>query len=96
MTATTTTTAFNPEEFLTSPEAVAEYLQSAFESRDVAVIADALGVAARAKGMSALAEATGLNRQALYRTLSAEGKPELSTVLKVTEALGVKLVPALA
>lgn len=84
---------FEPEAYLTTPEATLEYLQAAFESGEVAVIADALGVAARARGMSELAEKTGLSRQALYKSLSADGRPELATVLKVAQVLGVRLVP---
>ncbi|MDQ2859319.1 MAG: putative addiction module antidote protein [Pseudomonadota bacterium] len=84
---------FDPAEFLDAPEAVAEYLEAAFESGDHAVIADALGVAARARGMSQLARDTGLARPALYRALSPEGHPEFETVLKVLRALGVTLKP---
>ena len=51
---------FDPAEFLDTPEAVAEYLAAAFESADHAVIADALGVAAKARGMTQLARDTGL------------------------------------
>jgi probable addiction module antidote protein len=43
---------------------------------------------ARSKGMTKIARMTGLSREQLYRTLSAEGKPELATVLKVMAALG--------
>jgi len=87
---------FDPAEFLDTPQAVAEYLAAAFESGDHAVIADALGVAARARGMSQLARDTGLARPALYRALSPEGHPEFETVLKVLRALGVTLRPAVA
>jgi probable addiction module antidote protein len=84
---------FDPAEFLDTPEAIAEYLALAFESGDHAVIADALGVAAKAQGMSQLARDAGLARPALYRALSAEGRPEFETVLKVLRALGVTLKP---
>ena len=47
---------------LDTPEAIQEYLTDAFESEDGAVIAHALGVVARAKGMSTLADQTGLTR----------------------------------
>lgn len=87
-------TIFNPEDYLTTPEAVAEYLKSAFESGNTEVIADALGVAARAHGMADVAEQTGLSRQSLYRSLSPTGRPELATVLKVVRALGISLTPS--
>ena len=78
---------------LDTPEAIEEYLIDAFESGDSAVISHALGVVARAKGMSQLAEETGLARGALYRALSSEGNPEFSTVIKVAHALGFDLSP---
>ena len=76
---------------LDTPEALAAYLADAFTSGDLGEIADALGVAARAHGMSDLARKTGLSRSQLYASLSRTGRPELETVLKVTEALGVTL-----
>ncbi len=51
----------------------------------------ALGDVARAKGMSQIAKDTGLSRESLYRSLSEKGNPELSTVMKVFEALGLRL-----
>ncbi len=54
---TLATRPFDPAEFLDTPEGVAEYLASAFESGEHAVIADALGVAAKARGMTQLARA---------------------------------------
>ncbi len=93
---TLATRSFDPAEFLDTPESVAEYLASAFESGDHAVIADALGVAAKARGMTQLARDTGLARPALYRALSPEGHPEFETVLRVLRALGVTLRPEVA
>jgi probable addiction module antidote protein len=58
---------------------------------DAAGIARALGDIARAKGMTKVAEATGLSRESLYRALSTGGNPSLATVLKVARALGVRL-----
>jgi probable addiction module antidote protein len=84
---------FDPAEYLDTPEAVAEYLAAAFETDDQAVIADALGVVAKARGMSQLSRETGLARPALYRALSPDGRPEFATVLKVLRALGVSLTP---
>lgn len=87
---------FDPAEYLDTPEAVAEYLAAAFESGDQAVIADALGIVAKARGMTQLARETGLARPALYRALSPHGRPEFATVLKVLRALGVRLTPEVA
>jgi probable addiction module antidote protein len=85
------TRAFDPAAYLKTPAARAAYLSEAFETGDIPFIADALGVVARAEGMTGIAHETDLSREALYRALSTNGNPELSTVLKVTAALGLKL-----
>ena len=85
------TTSYDSAALLDTPEAVAAYLGAAFASGDLGEIADALGVAARAHGMTELARKTGLSRSQLYASLSRTGRPELETVLKVTEALRVSL-----
>lgn len=71
--------------------AQAEYISAALETGDPAFIAGSLGVVARARGMSQLARDTGLRRESLYKALSAEGNPEFATIMKVVQALGVKL-----
>jgi probable addiction module antidote protein len=75
----------------TDPAAQAELLADAIAEGDAAYLAHALGIIARARGMVEVQRATGLNRQALYRGLSADGNPTLDTVLKVVKALGLKL-----
>ena len=78
---------------LRTPKEMAAYLEAAIEESDgdVAFIAMALGDIARAKGMAELSRETGLGRESLYKALSAEGNPQLSTVLKVAKALGLQL-----
>jgi probable addiction module antidote protein len=85
------TRVWDPAEHLESEEDIAAYLQAAFEEGDATLITAALGDIARAKGMSQIARETGLGRESLYKALSAEGNPEFSTILKVVEALGLKL-----
>jgi probable addiction module antidote protein len=70
---------------------VADYLEAVFEIGDPALVVHALGIIARSKGMAKIAKATGLGRESLYKTLSADGNPQLATVLKVMRALGLKL-----
>jgi probable addiction module antidote protein len=82
---------YDVADYLDSDEMVAAYLDLAFESGDLSRIAAALGNVARAKGMTKIAKATGLSREQLYKTLSAQGKPELATVLKVMAAFGAEL-----
>ncbi len=76
---------------LKTDEDIANYLEAVFEDGDSALITHALGVIARAKGMTQIAQAAGLGRESLYKALSPEGNPEFATVLKVMRALGLKL-----
>jgi|SRR5215470_8719685 len=78
-------------EHLKSEEDIANYLEAAFEEGDPSLVAAALGDVARAKGMAQVAEAAGLGRESLYKALSPEGNPEFATVLKVVQALGLRL-----
>ncbi len=84
-------TNYDPAEDLQSDKAIALFLAEAFETNDPAYIAHALGVVARAKGMSEVAGQTGLSREQLYRSFSAKGNPTLKTTLAVMKALNIKL-----
>jgi probable addiction module antidote protein len=81
---------FDPAEYLDSSEGIAVYMTDAFESGDPAFVADALGVIARARGMTEVAREAGVSRESLYRALSADGNPEFGTVMRVAQALGLK------
>lgn len=89
----TITTKYDVAEHLRSPEEMAAYLDACFEEAgdDASFIAKALGDIARAKGMSAVARDTGLSRESLYKSLSGKRNPGFDTILKVMEALGLKL-----
>ena len=67
------------------------WIEAAFEDGDPSVITHALGVVARAKGMSQLARECGLSREALYKALTPDGDPKLSTFFSVLKALGMKV-----
>lgn len=82
------TTTFDPARYLASPEAQAELLTEAMDTGDPAFIGHALGVIARARGMSQVAREVGLTREGLYRALSTEGNPSFATVAKVAKVLG--------
>jgi probable addiction module antidote protein len=82
---------FDPAEYLDDDNAIAAYMSEALETGDVSFIADALGVVARAKGMSQIAAETNLSRESLYRALSSGGNPEFATVVSVMKALGLRL-----
>lgn len=85
------TTPFDAADYLETEEDVAAYLTEALATGDTAVVALALGAIARARGMTRIARATGLSRESLYRALSADGNPEFATVLRILEAMGLRL-----
>ena len=80
-------------EYLKTDEDMVLYLEACLDEAgdDAAFIAKVLGTIARAKGMTQLANETGLGRESLYKALSGEGNPSFSTILKVMTALGIKL-----
>jgi probable addiction module antidote protein len=82
---------FDPAEHLGRAEGQAELLADAFATGDPGYIANALGIVARARGMTAVAKEAGVTREALYKALRPDGDPRLSTLLGVTKALGVKI-----
>jgi probable addiction module antidote protein len=83
---------FDAAEYLDSEEAVAEYLTAMIDGGDPAMLAAALGDIARARGMSEIAKASGLTREALYKALRPDAQPRFDTVSRVCTALGVRLV----
>jgi probable addiction module antidote protein len=88
-------TRFDPAEELTCDADIALYMAEAFQTFDAGYIAHALGVVARAKGMTQIAEQTGLSREQLYKSFSDTGNPTLKTTLAVMKALGVELTAKL-
>jgi probable addiction module antidote protein len=76
-----------------NPEFAAEYLRAALEDDDEpSVLLIALRRIAEARGgIAKVAKAAGIERESLYRALSASGNPRLSTLVAVTKAIGLKL-----
>ena len=72
---------------------MAAYFEACLEEAngDAAFIAKGLGDIARAKGMTQVARDAGLSRESLYKALSGERSPGFDTILKVLQALGLKL-----
>lgn len=84
---------FDAANYLDDLVDVAGYMQIALEESgdDPTAVPRALGVIARSGNMSELARRVGMSRDGLYKALSDQGNPTWSTVLKVSEALGLKL-----
>ena len=85
------TAPFDPTDCLTSPAAVAAFLDEAAATGDAKFMAHCLGLVAKAVGMGKVAGLAGVNRQALYRSLSGEKTPRIDTLLAVLQALGMQM-----
>ncbi|NJN37753.1 MAG: putative addiction module antidote protein [Acaryochloridaceae cyanobacterium CSU_3_4] len=89
--AKTKTQLWDAANHLETREDMAAYLEAALEDGDPTLVAAALGDIARSKGMTQISRDTGLGRESLYKALSVEGNPEFATILKVFQALGLRL-----
>jgi probable addiction module antidote protein len=83
---------FDPAKYLDNEESIAAYLTAILESNDAALLASSLGDIARARGMTEIAKAAGITREALYRALRPDSAPRFDTISRVCTALGVRLV----
>lgn len=83
---------FDPAQYLDSDDAVAQYLTAILEEDNPGLLAAALGDIARARGMTEIAKASGLAREALYKALKPDAQPRFDTIARVCKALGVRLV----
>ncbi|KOF02435.1 addiction module antitoxin [Roseivirga seohaensis subsp. aquiponti] len=84
-------TKFDIAEYLEDDASIAEYLNTVLEDGDTEDILSALGHVAKARGMTKIAEETGLSRPSLYKALSKGSKPQFDTILKVLRAVGGNL-----
>lgn len=79
----TRTTRFDAVDYLDTEERQVAYITVALETGDADFVRDALGMVARARGMSEIAKGAGLNRESLYKALGEAGNPEFSTIMRV-------------
>jgi len=89
-----TTEEFDILQYLDDDEMIAEYLTAALEEDDPAYFNIALGNVARARGLTQIANETGLSRMGLYKSFSENGNPTLSSLQKIFSALNLKLTVA--
>jgi probable addiction module antidote protein len=84
---------YDTADYLKDEQSILAYLDAVLEEAadDPALIAQALGNIARARNMSQLARDTGLTREGLYKALSGSGNPSFATVLKVAQAMGLRI-----
>ena len=84
---------FDIAELLESESGIQSFLEEVAQSGNADDFVHALGIAARAKGMTEVAKQAGVTRASLYKSLADDGNPEFDTVVKVCAALGVRLIP---
>jgi probable addiction module antidote protein len=85
------TTRFDAADYLGTEDRQVAYITAALETGDADFVRDALGVVAKARGMSEIAKHAGLNRESLYKALGETGNPEFATVMRIMRALGLTL-----
>jgi len=78
-------------EWLRDPAQAAAYLDVALEDGDPEVFLLALRDVAEARGLSAVAQESQLNRENLYRMLSRQGNPQLSSLSALLKSMGLRL-----
>lgn len=84
-------TNFDVAQYLDNKEVIAEYLSQILADGDMDELLEALGNIAKARGMSQIAEETGLGRESLYKTFHKGTKPKFDTIIKVMQSFGVKI-----
>ena len=82
---------FDAADYLDDEVTIAEYLTAALEDPNPDVFLTAVRDVACARGMAQLAKDAGLGRESLYKALTPGAKPRYDTVLKLLNALGVRL-----
>jgi probable addiction module antidote protein len=86
------------EEYLRKhPDEIDDYITVLFdeyaESGDAAALLSSLRIVSRVKGVSQIAEASGLSRKGVQKALSENGNPQFSSVNAILNAMGYRLAP---
>ncbi|WP_188792315.1 addiction module antidote protein [Dyella nitratireducens] len=84
-------TTFDFSRYLDNPKTIASYLEAILEEKDAGLLAAALGDIAKARGMTEIANASGLTREALYKALKADSSPRFDTITRVLDAFNLEL-----
>jgi probable addiction module antidote protein len=84
-------TALDLSEFLESEAVISDYLSEIVEENDPNLLIKAIGHIAKARGMSKIAKDSGLGRESLYKALSEDSHPRFDTILKVLNAMNIKI-----
>ena len=88
---------YEEEYYRKHPEEIDSYLKTIFEEwakdGDTGALLASLRTISRVKGISALAEETGMSRQGIQHALSEQGNPRLETLNAIMQAMGYRLIP---
>ncbi|GLQ98841.1 addiction module antidote protein [Dyella mobilis] len=84
-------TKFDSTRYLDNEETIATYLEAILEEKDAGLLAEALGKIAKARGMSEIAQSSGMTREALYKALRVDAQPRFETISQVLNAIGLRL-----
>ena len=83
--------------FRDHPEEMDEYITLMFEEYakdgDTGALLSSLRVLSRVKGVTKIAEETGLSRNGIQKALSEDGNPEFASVNAIIHAMGYRLSP---
>jgi probable addiction module antidote protein len=85
------------EYYRKNPDQIDSYLKTCFEeyAKDgcTPALLSSLRMIARVKGISAIAEETGITRNGIQKALSEDGNPRLDNINSIMKALGYHLAP---
>ncbi|KPD23635.1 MULTISPECIES: addiction module antidote protein [Idiomarina] len=81
------TTEFNPFDYMETQQEIEVFLQECLADDDPNTFIEALGLLVKKHGVSYISQASGLNRESLYKSFSGKTKPRWDTVFKVMKAL---------
>ena len=86
-----TATPFDISEYLDTEEKISAYLTAVMEDNDLGFLLRAIGDVAKARGMSKIAQETGLGRESLYKTFAENAQPKFDTVIRVLHAMNISI-----
>ena len=78
-------------DYLDNEVSIAAYLQVVLDENNPAGIVTAIGDVVRARGVNRMAEEMGVSREGLYKSFSGNRKPNIETVFKALDKLGMRI-----
>ncbi len=83
--------------FQQHPEEIDAYIECIFDEyakdNDVGALLASLRILGQVKGVTQVAQETGLSRRGVQKALSSNGNPEFSSILAILRSIGYRLTP---